>query len=161
MPSLPIPLEPLIPDERDTRLAGAGSRTLSRLLQEQQEQNTADIHLHFGNDSGNGSGGEAITLPTRVAQLVSDVLERIGKGESLVIVPVESELTTSQAAAMIGVSRPFLVQLLEQGDLPFHWVGTHRRVRLADVLAYRAERERRFRVMAELTAETEALGLYS
>jgi len=147
---MPTSLVPITPTESDTRHAQAGSRTLARLLQEQTE-----IHLHPNADSS-----DEITLPASIARLFQDVLEQIGKGQSVIVVPLESELTTGQAAEIIGVSRPFLVELLEEGEIPFHLVGTHRRVRLADVLAYRQERERRFQVMEELIEETDALGLY-
>ena len=142
--------EAITPTERDTRFADAGSRTLARLLRQNEE-----IHLR-----PNETDADEITLPTNLARLIQEMLAQIGKGQAVVVVPVESELTTSQAAGILGVSRPFLVELLEQGEMPFHLVGTHRRVRLADVLAYRQERERRFGVMQELVAETEALGLY-
>lgn len=143
-------LDPIVPTEQDARRARAGSRTLARLLREHEE-----VRLRLGT-----ADADEITLPAQVAHLLQDVLEQIGKGQSVIVVPVESELTTGQAAEIIGVSRPFLVELLQQGEMPFHLVGTHRRVRLADVLAYRQERERRFGVMQELVAETEALGLY-
>lgn len=148
---MPAVLDPMTPTERDARFASAGSRTLARLLSQDEE-----IHLRPG-----ATDADEITLPAGVARLFQDVLEQVGRGQSVVVLPVESELTTSQAAEMIGVSRPFMVRLLEQGDMPFYLVGTHRRVRLGDVLAYRRERERRMAVMQELVAETEALGLYS
>lgn len=143
-------LAPLIPTERDTHFASAGSRTLARLLRENEE-----LHLR-----PNETDADEITLPIGLARLLQDMLEHIGKGQAVIVLPVESELTTSQAAEIIGVSRPFLVELLEQGEMPFHLVGTHRRIRLTDVLAYRQEQERRRGVMQELVAETEALGLY-
>lgn len=149
---MPTALTPLTPTDSDSRHAEESSRTLARLLRE--EGRGADIHLRH-----DGAEAEEITLPASVARLLQDVLEQIGKGRSVVVMPVESELTTTQAAELLGVSRPFLIDLLEQGEMPFHQVGTHRRVRLTDVLAYREERERRFAVLQELAAESEALGL--
>lgn len=89
------------------------------------------------------------------------VIEVVSKEQSLGTVPLESELTTSQAAEIIGVSPSFLTELLEQGDIPFRRVGAYCRVYLADVLAYGQERERRIGIMESLVAETEELGLYS
>lgn len=129
--------EPMTPTARDSQFASEGSRTLARLIHSNQE-----IRLY-----ASGEGTEEITLPANLARLFQEVLEQVGQGQSVVVLPVETELTTSEAAEMIGVSRPFLVQLLEQGEMPFHLVGTHRRVHLKDILRYKQEKERRVKVM--------------
>lgn len=74
---------------------------------------------------------------------------------------MDDELTAQQAADVLNVSRPFLVRLLKSGAIPCHQVGTHRRVRPADVLAYRRERSRvRRAVLAEMARDAQAMGLY-
>jgi excisionase family DNA binding protein len=71
-------------------------------------------------------------------------------------------LTTRQAAEMLNVSRPFLIQLLEREEIPFEMVGTHRRVAIEDVLRYRAQRsERRREVLRALSEEADELGIYT
>ena len=145
---MPIALEPIIPSERDAKFASAGSQTLTRLLRQSGGSN--DVHLRSSTE-----GADEITLPPGVAHLFGQVLEQVGRGQSVVVLPVESELTTSQAAEMIGVSRPFMVRLLEQGDIPFELVGTHRRVRLADVIAYRQEKARQRGVLDELVRDAQ------
>ena len=71
------------------------------------------------------------------------------------------DLTTQQAAALLGVSRPFFVKLLESGALPFHVTGTHRRVYLKDLSTYKEQRDReRRKALDQMAKETEELGLY-
>ena len=82
-----------------------------------------------------------IDLPPSVGQLVLDVLTHVARGEMVTFVPYGAILTTKEAADLLNVSRPFLVQLLESGDIDFHRVGTHRRIRAEDVLAFKAKRD--------------------
>ena len=87
-------------------------------------------------------GEEAvIELPPAVGRMVIDLLMHISRGEAVTFVPFGAELTTQQAADMLNVSRPFLIKLLENGELQHHMVGTHRRIKASDVIAYRQSRE--------------------
>jgi excisionase family DNA binding protein len=84
----------------------------------------------------------------------------MANGHAVTVMPVQAELTTQQAADLLGGSRPYLVRLLEDGRIPFHKVGTHRRVRAADVMQYKARRRGESRqVLDELTREAQDLGL--
>lgn len=87
-------------------------------------------------------GGEVgIELPPAVGQIVIDLLGHIARGEMVTFVPYSAELTTQKAADLLNVSRPFLTKMLEAGDIPFHRVGSHRRVRVEDLLAYKERRD--------------------
>lgn len=82
-------------------------------------------------------------------------------GKTVSVVAEHHELTTQRAANILGVSRPFLVHLLEDGQLPFHRVGSHRRVYLADLLEFKAKRDRARRAaIKRLAREDMAAGTY-
>ena len=83
-----------------------------------------------------------IDLSQALGQLVLDVLTHVARGEMVTFVPYGAELTTKEAADLLNVSRPFLVRMLEEKQIPFHKVGSHRRIRASDVLAFRAARDR-------------------
>jgi excisionase family DNA binding protein len=88
------------------------------------------------------------------------MLAQIAAGNAVAVVPVQAELTTHQAAEMPSVSRPFLVSLLERGDLPFHKVGTHRRMHYRDLAAYkRRNQQARHRALDDLVQQAQELGL--
>jgi excisionase family DNA binding protein len=84
-----------------------------------------------------GPSGEQLTLPAEVFEVLRDVVEAMAHGQAVTIAPVHQRLTTQEAADLLGISRPTLVKLLESGEIPFEQPGRHRRVRLADVFAYR------------------------
>ena len=82
--------------------------------------------------------------PEAVEAFLAQIAALVRAGNGASVVPVHAELTTAEAAELLHISRPHLVKQLEAGAIPFHRVGTHRRLRLADVIAYR-EQEARFR----------------
>ena len=103
---------------------------------------------------------ETIELPAGAVKLLVEILEDMAAGRAVTIVPQNAELTTQQAADFLNVSRPFLIQLLEEKKIPFRMVGTHRRVRFEDVLRYKEgiDAERR-KVLDQLAAEAQELGM--
>jgi excisionase family DNA binding protein len=97
-------------------------------------------------------------LPKGALPLIRQVLEGLSRGKVVRVVTSEKELTTYQAASLLQVSRPYLVKLLEQGQIPHHMVGTHHRVNLDDLLAYKTQqRTRRKAALAEMTALNQEL----
>lgn len=88
-----------------------------------------------------GANGSAVEVPPAVSRLILDLLLFISKGEAVTLVPFGAELSTQQAADMLNVSRPFLVKLIENNELPHYKVGTHRRIRAQDLFAYKKRRD--------------------
>jgi len=108
-----------------------------------------------------GEPGAQEALPMTAARLLVKILSEIAKGNAVTVVPLKPELTTQEASELLNVSRPHLIKLLERGEMPFHKVGTHRRIRLADVLAYKRKAlEERKAVLREMVALNQEMGLY-
>jgi len=89
-----------------------------------------------------GAKSADVDLPPAVARLVLDLLELVGQGGAVTLVPSGADLSTQQAADMLEVSRPFLVKMLETKEIPHHKIGTHRRIRAEDLLAYKHRRDK-------------------
>lgn len=101
-----------------------------------------------------GPGNEpAIELPEPVYALLMSILDDMRQGRAISLVPVTQDLTTQEAAELLGVSRPHFVKLLESNAMPFHLAGTHRRVYLKDLMAYKEQRDQRRRKALDRMAE--------
>lgn len=109
--------------------------------------------------SGNGDE-EDVPLPNSFLQVIAKALAEMAEGRVVHVAAAHEELTTREAAVLLGVSRPYLVRLLKEGEIPFHKVGTHHRVLLKDALAYREKmRVVQERAFEELTRQAQELGL--
>ncbi len=141
-----------LPSRDDVELAKLAARQLASAM---RTHSNGTITISTDED------GEAqVVLPRRAAQMLVELLAQMANGNAVTIVPVHAQLTTQQAAELLNVSRPFLVKLLESGDMKHEMVGTHRRLRAEDVFAYRRKRaERSQRALTELSALDQELGI--
>ena len=105
------------------------------------------------------TGDGVFELPPAAADAVRQLLVDLASGASVHVLAENIELTTQEAANVLGISRTYLVRLIDQGAITAHLVGTHRRVRVADVLAYQARRDDRLRAVASVTDEDAAAGI--
>lgn len=97
-----------------------------------------------------------VTIPTKVLPLLAQILYHWAKDEQVKITPIKLELTTSEAADILNVSRPYLVQLLESGEIPFRKVGVRRRILSQDLMAYKEKIDsQRKQTLKELTVEAQ------
>jgi|GEM_PF-777838 len=150
-------------------------RILDR-LDVDEASNAAKVidHLYgkYAGETGLGVtiGATLYVLSQATVAVLVRALAEIGAGHSVALAPatnegdavrVRDELTTTETAELLGMSRPTVIKLIESGELPCRMVGTHRRVSRRDALAYeRALSEKRHQALAELTALDEELGLY-
>lgn len=140
-----------LPSQEEVEQANTSSRTLSKYTDVDRVQ----LSLR-------GCDGETddLVLPGHVLQILLDVLSEMSKGNAVSVVPYHHELTTQEAANLLNVSRPYLVSLLEKGDVPFRKVGTHRRVLLTDLMAYRDHiNKERQHALDTLTAMSQEEGM--
>src|SRR5215472_18938465 len=145
------PLTAVPPSKEDVELARASGQRLAPLARRGRP-----LTLRV-RDAGKE---QTIELPAGAVKLLQAILEDMASGRAVTIVPQNAELTTQQAADFLNVSRPFVVQLLEQKKLPFRLVGTHRRVRFEDVLRYKEDIDsKRRKVLDELTAQAQELDM--
>lgn len=108
-----------------------------------------------------GPDGKTQSLPVSLYEFLVKLIADLCEGQSVAIVQNDAQLTTVEAARMLGVSRQFLVNLLERDEIPYHMVGTHRRIYVRDLLAYKAKRDsKRRQVLDELTRAEAQDGLY-
>jgi excisionase family DNA binding protein len=117
-----------------------------------QPQDTAKLHavgqlLRQGTAKLVGQTGEQVALPESLHHLLTDIVRNMEGGKSLILMPEEQQLTTQRAAELLGMSRPYIIRLLDAGEMPYVMVGKHRRIALRDVLAY-AERRKEARKSA-------------
>jgi excisionase family DNA binding protein len=96
--------------------------------------------------------GDRVELPAEVYAVLRQVVEALRQGLAVTVAPRTLTLTTQQAADLLGVSRPTVVKLLDEGKIPFERVGTHRRVLLPDLLAYREQRRAEQYAVLEATS---------
>lgn len=108
-----------------------------------------------------GPNAKPVEVPESVVRALADVLDHARRGESVQVIANNEEITTQQAADLLNVSRPFLVGLVDRGEIPSRKVGTRRRLKVADVLLYRdVDQARRNAAVNALAAEAQELGIY-
>ena len=134
-----------VPTQEDTELAVESSRLLAACIGKGE---SACLRLHNGN--------ELLQVPVKAIRLLVDILDAMARGDAVSLIPIHKELTTQEAANILNVSRPYLVKLIEAGEIPFHKNGVRRRVFFKDLMEYKQKRDQASMLLLdELTAEAQ------
>lgn len=141
----------VLPSETEAALAKETSHVLASRLRGHELMRLRIVD--------NGSS-ETVKLPAAAARLLVRILEEMARGNAVTVIPVHAELTTQEAADVLGISRPSLIQLLDQGKIEHRRVGTHRRVRFDALMRYKRQADAARRAaLAELAAYDQELGI--
>ncbi len=114
------------------------------------------VELHVRRQDGEE---QTVSLPPAAANFIETLLSRLLSGERVAVIAEDQELSPTEASAILGISRPLVVHRMEIGDLPFRYVGKHRRALLKDVLALKAQLDVQRKAMQDLAADAEDLHL--
>jgi excisionase family DNA binding protein len=147
-----IDLESAIPSNKEAALAEKSSRILSDYI-----RTTKTLTLQLVD---NKKENKKIVLPPQALLLLVGILEQMSQGNAISLIPIHAELTTQEAADLLNVSRPYLINLLNEGKIPFRKVGTKRRVLAEDVLRYKtAIDKKRFKTLEALMKQAQELDM--
>ena len=138
-----------LPSESEALAAGHSSRLLAACL---GHGDTARLRVI--------DGAQDIVVPISALRLLVNILNEMGQGRAVTLLPVNAELTTQQAADFLNVSRPHVVALMESNALKHRKVGTHRRIEFTELQRFHAASQvQRKAALDELTREAQELGL--
>ena len=137
----------LIPESTGTRDLAAEVDELHRYLSHNRVKNPQKLH--------------EIALPDKLYCLLLRIVDDLAQGKAVSVCSAAEEMTTQQAADFLDVSRQYLVRLLDEGKIPFHRTGTHRRIYLQDMIAFRRERDRlRHEAIEQMARDAVEAGIY-
>ncbi|HTW68282.1 MAG TPA: excisionase family DNA-binding protein [Acetobacteraceae bacterium] len=149
----PNPHVPVVPSAADRACARDALRLLASSLPD------ADRAVYLRVEEPDVPG-EAIAVPASALRLLVSILRGMANGKAVHVLEHQSEVTTGEMARLLNVSPPYAVKMLDEGRIPSRLVGTHRRARLDDVLAYRDEQYKaRKAVLDQMAAIDQELGL--
>lgn len=112
------------------------------------------VELHVRRADGQE---QTVPLPPVAADVIETLLARLLSGERVAVLGEDQELSPTEASTILGISRPLVVLRMDRGDLPFRYVGKHRRALFKDVLALKAKLDQRQKALDALAEDTEDL----
>ncbi len=146
--------ETFTPTEDESILARESSRQLTKLMAVKRKK---PLRVTIQPE---GAPDEAISIPLSAFRVLTEILTHMANGNAVTLIPIHAELTTQEAADILNVSRPFLVEQLEKQAIPFRKVGTHRRILFKDLMDFKQTMDQnRLRSLEELAAQAQELDM--
>lgn len=119
-----------LPTRKEQKIARESKEILDRIAGK-LKTSTKEIEIEVQGEK------DSIKIPVSALQHLNTIIDLMAQGKAITVNPVDAEVTTQEAAGLLNVSRPYIVKLLEEGKIPFHKVGAHRRIKLKDFLAFK------------------------
>lgn len=145
-----LKVQDFTPSKEDAILADKALRSLSTLM-----DGKGDLSKQF--QLASLSKFKGLAVPIGIFELMLEILNQAAQGHSVTLIPSNKEFTTQEAADLLNVSRPFIIKLLEEGKIPFHKVGAHRRIKAQDLMSYQRKSDeesmKAFQEMANLAQD--------
>ena len=144
---------PFIPTEVEAQLSQKSSRILAAHI----PSHRSTCRLKVVEDDGSE---QEVVIPAAAFHLLVNILSQMAQGNAVTLIPIHAELTTQEAADILNVSRPFLIKLIEAGEIPCRKVGRHRRIRYEDLINYKQQLDsQRMQALDELAAQAQELSM--
>lgn len=144
---------PSIPTEAESQV----SKESSRILASHTSANQSTRRLKIVEEDGSE---ETVVIPSAAFDLLIDILSQMAQGNAVTLIPIHAELTTQEAADILNVSRPFVVKLIESGEIPCRKIGRHRRILFEDLMRYKHQVDnQRMQALDELAAQAQELNM--
>lgn len=148
------PIASIDPGVVDAEVASRAARRISDYLANHPDEDFIEALAEVGDE-------DALLIPRPTVIMLAQVLDLLANGHGVQIIPKDAEFTTQQAADVLNVSRPYVIGLLESGQIPFRKVGRHRRITFESLMAYKRQDDLQRRVAAdELADRSQEQGLY-
>lgn len=146
-------LATMLPSQEEAALAKLSSRELAAYVETGASSQKVAISCKDGQL-------HQVEVPVSALRLLVDILTELGDGNTVKLIPVHAEMTTQEAADILNMSRPTLIKILDEGDIPYHRSGNRRKVKYKDVMAYKHEVDtKRLNALNELSELDQSLGL--